>query len=48
MILNHGILGPVGGIADADLEAWKSGFDVNFLSGVAFVSVINCFCWSGN
>lgn len=43
MIINHGTLGPVGSIADADLEAWKSGYDVNFLSAVAFVSMINCF-----
>ncbi|KAL1979984.1 hypothetical protein VTN96DRAFT_4830 [Rasamsonia emersonii] len=36
LVLNHGILGQVGKIADADLEQWKQGFDVNFLSLVAF------------
>ncbi|PLN82627.1 NAD(P)-binding protein [Aspergillus taichungensis] len=37
MVLNHGILGQVGKIADADPEQWKQGFDVNFFSLVAFV-----------
>lgn len=37
MVLNHGILGQVGKIADADPEQWKQGFDVNFVSLVAFV-----------
>ncbi|KAJ5691980.1 oxidoreductase [Penicillium macrosclerotiorum] len=36
MILNHGILGQVGKIADADIDEWKKCFDVNFFSLVAF------------
>lgn len=38
LILNHGILGQVGRIAEADPEQWKQGFDVNFISLVTFVS----------
>ncbi|GAB1197186.1 hypothetical protein BDV32DRAFT_127202 [Aspergillus pseudonomiae] len=37
MVLNHGVLGQVGKIAQADPEQWKHGFDVNFISFVAFV-----------
>ncbi|PYI32107.1 short-chain dehydrogenase [Aspergillus indologenus CBS 114.80] len=37
MVLNHGILGQVGKVAGADPEQWKQGFDVNFMSLVAFV-----------
>ncbi|KAF9885552.1 hypothetical protein FE257_012758 [Aspergillus nanangensis] len=37
MVLNHGILGQVGKIAAADPEQWKQGFDVNFISLVAFI-----------
>ncbi|OJJ47407.1 hypothetical protein ASPZODRAFT_25455 [Penicilliopsis zonata CBS 506.65] len=37
LVLNHGTLGQVGKIAEADLEQWKQGFDVNFISLVAFV-----------
>lgn len=37
MVLNHGILGQVGKIAEADLQQWKQGLDVNYLSFVAFV-----------
>jgi NADP-dependent 3-hydroxy acid dehydrogenase YdfG len=40
MVLNHGVLGQVGKIAQADPEQWKQGFDVNFISLVAFV----CWC----
>lgn len=40
MVLNHGILGQVGKIAQAELQEWKDGFDVNFISLVAFVSVL--------
>ncbi|OQD73632.1 hypothetical protein PENDEC_c014G05747 [Penicillium decumbens] len=36
MVLNHGILGQVGNIATADLKEWQQGFDVNFMSLVAF------------
>ncbi|KAJ5667858.1 uncharacterized protein N7477_006428 [Penicillium maclennaniae] len=36
MVLNHGILGQVGTIATADLKEWQQGFDVNFISLVAF------------
>lgn len=38
LVLNHGILGQVGKIAEADPQQWKHGFDVNFMSAVAFVS----------
>ncbi|KAF7596472.1 hypothetical protein BBP40_001344 [Aspergillus hancockii] len=37
MVLNHGVLGQVGKIAQADPEQWKQGFDVNFISLVAFI-----------
>jgi NAD(P)-dependent dehydrogenase (short-subunit alcohol dehydrogenase family) len=37
MVLNHGILGQVGTIATADLKEWQKGFDINFISLVAFV-----------
>lgn len=47
VVINHGILGPVGKIAEADLEAWKGGFDVNYLSAVAFVSTIVQSFWEG-
>jgi len=40
LVLNHGVLGQVGKIADADPEQWKKGFDVNFISLVAFVSCL--------
>ncbi|KAJ5162751.1 Short-chain dehydrogenase/reductase SDR [Penicillium coprophilum] len=36
MVLNHGVLGQIGKIADADVQQWKEGFDINFLSLVAF------------
>ncbi|KAJ5101419.1 hypothetical protein NUU61_003641 [Penicillium alfredii] len=36
LVLNHGILGQVGRIADAEPEQWKQGFDVNFISLIAF------------
>jgi len=39
LILNHGTLEPVGRVADSDLNSWKIGFDVNFFSAVAFVSM---------
>ena len=38
LVLNHGVLGQVGKIAEADPEQWKQGFDINFISSVAFVS----------
>jgi NADP-dependent 3-hydroxy acid dehydrogenase YdfG len=38
MVLNHGILGQVAKIEDADLQQWAHGFNVNFFSLVAFVS----------
>ncbi|KAJ5916053.1 short-chain dehydrogenase [Penicillium tannophilum] len=37
LVLNHGVLGQVGKIAEADPEQWKQGFDVNFISLVAFI-----------
>ncbi|PLB44960.1 short-chain dehydrogenase [Aspergillus steynii IBT 23096] len=38
MVLNHGTLGQVGKIAEADPQQWKEGFDINFISLVAFVT----------
>ena len=38
IVINHGILGPVARLEHSDLEEWKSGFDVNFISAVGFVS----------
>jgi NADP-dependent 3-hydroxy acid dehydrogenase YdfG len=43
LVLNHGILGQVGKIDKADPEQWKLGFDVNFISFVAFVR--HGACW---
>lgn len=37
MVLNHGVLGQVGKVEEADFEQWKHGFDINFISLVAFV-----------
>ncbi|KAK2808431.1 hypothetical protein FQN50_004639 [Emmonsiellopsis sp. PD_5] len=39
MVLNHGTLGSVTRLEDADLEGWREGVDVNFVSLVGFVSV---------
>lgn len=43
LVLNHGILGQVGKLADTDVEEWRKGFDVNFFSLVAFVRLF--FPW---
>lgn len=45
LVLNHGILGQVGKIAEADPQQWKHGFDVNFISLVAFVSLMICLSY---
>lgn len=37
MIVNHGVLDPVARIADADVDAWRSAFDVGFFGVVALV-----------
>ncbi|KAK2783169.1 hypothetical protein FQN52_000383 [Onygenales sp. PD_12] len=37
MVLNHGTLGTVTRLEDADLEGWRAGVDVNFVSCVGFV-----------
>jgi NADP-dependent 3-hydroxy acid dehydrogenase YdfG len=37
MVLNHGLLGQIGKISEADPQQWKEGFDINFISLVAFV-----------
>ena len=37
MVLNHGILGQVGKISEADPQQWREGFEINFMSLVAFV-----------
>jgi NAD(P)-dependent dehydrogenase (short-subunit alcohol dehydrogenase family) len=39
MVINHGILGPVARLENSDLEAWKRGFDINFFSAAALVSL---------
>ncbi|KAJ5770907.1 uncharacterized protein N7511_002958 [Penicillium nucicola] len=36
MVLNHGLLGQVGKISEADPQKWKEVFDINFISLVAF------------
>lgn len=40
LVLNHGTLDPVRRVDEADVEAWKRGFDVNFFS---FVGMVSCF-----
>ncbi|GKZ33139.1 hypothetical protein AbraIFM66950_002923 [Aspergillus brasiliensis] len=37
LVLNHGMLGQVANVAEADPEQWQRGYDVNFISLVAFV-----------
>ncbi|RAL08198.1 SDR family oxidoreductase [Aspergillus homomorphus CBS 101889] len=37
LVLNHGVLGQVGKVAEADPAQWKQGLDVNFIGCVAFV-----------
>lgn len=37
LVLNHGVLGQVAVIGNADAELWKHAFDVNLFSLVAFV-----------
>ncbi|RAK93763.1 short-chain dehydrogenase [Aspergillus costaricaensis CBS 115574] len=37
MVLNHGMLGQVGKVKDADFAQWKHAFDVNFISLTAFI-----------
>lgn len=39
LIVNHGRLEPVERIADANLEEWRAGFDINYFSAVAIVSL---------
>ncbi|KAH8689870.1 putative short-chain dehydrogenase [Talaromyces proteolyticus] len=36
LVLNHGVLGQVATVAGAELEEWRSAFDVNFISLVGF------------
>ncbi|CAD6444109.1 2b2c8394-0d37-4d64-a10a-02fcf722d5ce [Sclerotinia trifoliorum] len=38
LIVNHGILSPVKRIADSTPEEWRTLFDVNFFSALAFVT----------
>ncbi|KAI4100140.1 MAG: hypothetical protein L6R37_005655 [Teloschistes peruensis] len=38
MVLNHGVLGPVDRIANNDPQDWRSCFDVNLFSSIAFVT----------
>jgi NAD(P)-dependent dehydrogenase (short-subunit alcohol dehydrogenase family) len=37
LVINHGTLSPVKRIADSDPSEWRSTYDVNFFSAVAFV-----------
>ncbi|KAI4259763.1 MAG: hypothetical protein LQ352_000569 [Teloschistes flavicans] len=37
LVLNHGVLEPASRIADSDVQAWRSSFDVNFFSLVAVI-----------
>lgn len=45
LVLNHGVLGQVSTVANADVEQWKKGFEVNFFSLVSFVSVYSIFTY---
>lgn len=38
LIINHGTLRPVKRIADSTASEWRSTYDVNLFSAVAFVS----------
>ncbi|KAL9596550.1 MAG: hypothetical protein Q9219_005728 [cf. Caloplaca sp. 3 TL-2023] len=38
MVLNHGVLGPVDRIANNHPEDWRSCFDVNLFSSIAFIT----------
>ena len=48
LVLNHGILGQVGKVADADPQQWKEGMDVNFISLVAFVRIYHAYVYIYN
>lgn len=37
VIVNHGTLDPVKKVADAGVEEWRKGFDVNVFSAVGLV-----------
>jgi len=37
LILNHGALSPVKRVADSTPEEWRTAFDVNFFSALAFI-----------
>ncbi|OKL62099.1 hypothetical protein UA08_02145 [Talaromyces atroroseus] len=39
LVLNHGTLGQVSVVANADLEQWKNGLDINFVSFVGFTKL---------
>lgn len=43
LIINHGVLDPVSKVADANMEEWKTSFDIGFFGVVALV--IPKFCW---
>ncbi|KAL8705880.1 MAG: hypothetical protein Q9201_001028 [Fulgogasparrea decipioides] len=38
MVLNHGVLGPVDRIANNNPKDWRSCFDVNLFSSIAFIT----------
>lgn len=37
LIVNHGVLDPVSKVADANMEEWKTSFDIGFFGVVALV-----------
>lgn len=39
VIVNHGTLDPVKKVADAGLDEWRKGFDINVFSAIGLV------CW---
>lgn len=42
LIVNHGVLDPVSKVADANVDEWKTSFDIGFFGVVALV--ISRFC----
>jgi NADP-dependent 3-hydroxy acid dehydrogenase YdfG len=37
VVVNHGVLDPVAKVADANIEAWRKAFDINFFGAVSLV-----------
>lgn len=38
LVINHGVLTPIARLADANVEEWKSHYDINLFGGVALVN----------